>query len=158
MTQNDLALEDDELKHFHKKEFEQVNRYFMEGEGFMDIERYDHAATCFNNAFEVLPKPKAKWASALQILGAKGDACFLLGDFTAGEEAFKLCMSHGGLNNPFIHMRYGQCLFELDEKEKALHEFAMVHLKAGAAIFAEDDKKYLEYFKENIKDIEEKTT
>ena len=149
---SDLSLEDDELKHFHKKDFERVNRYFMEGEGFMDIEKYDHAITCFNNAFEVLPKPKTKWASALQILGAKGDACFLKGDFVQGAETFQLCMSHGGLNNPFIHMRYGQCLFETGETEKCLHEFAIANLKAGVGIFASDDKKYFDFFSENIKD------
>ncbi len=152
---SELSLDDDDFKDFHKKAYSQVNRYFMEGEGFMDIEQYDHAITCFNNAFEILPKPKTKWAAALQILGAKGDACFLKGDFEQGAIAFKESMAHGGLNNPFIHLRYGQCLFENGEKEQCLHEFALAHLKAGTAIFLEDDKKYIEFFKENMKDSEE---
>lgn len=97
----------------------------------------------FYSAWTLLPKPQAQWEEAGWILTALGDAYFAKGDFESGREALSSalhCPKAPG--NPFIHLRLGQCLFELGEFNDAQTHFQRVREGGGAELFAKEPRKY----------------
>ncbi len=54
------------------------------------------------------------------------------------------------IGNPFIHLRLGQCQYELGNEEQAADELARAYMVAGDEIFDTDDPKYLEFIKSKI--------
>jgi hypothetical protein len=60
----------------------------------------------------------------------------------------------GALGNPFLHLRFGQCQFELGELDRAADELMRAYMAAGAEIFKDQDPKYIAFLKSRAKDIE----
>ncbi len=97
----------------------------------------------FYSAWTLLPKPQTQWEEAGWILAALGDAYFTKGYFESGREALSSalhCPKASG--NPFIHLRLGQCLFELGELNDAQTHFQRVGEGGGAELFAKEPLKY----------------
>ncbi|HEB28036.1 MAG TPA: tetratricopeptide repeat protein [Porticoccus sp.] len=98
----------------------------------------------FYSAWTLIPKPQTQWQEAGWILTALGDAYFTKGDFDNGREALMSALHcPKALGNPVIHLRLGQCLFELDQPEQAAHQFNLVRDHGGTELFAKEDPKYL---------------
>ena len=68
-------------------------------------------------------------------------------DFSGAGEAFRLALLYAGPGNPFLHLRYGQCLYEMEERDKALKELVIAYKTEGTGIFAGDGEKYLVFLK-----------
>ncbi len=97
----------------------------------------------FYSAWTLLPKPQTQWQEAGWILTALGDAYFAKGDFKNGKEALVSalhCPNTRG--NPIIHLRLGQCLFELDELDSARKQFEQVLENGGEQLLQKEDPKY----------------
>jgi len=60
-------------------------------------------------------------------------------------------LSPGGLGNPFIHLRLGQCALEEGHLDEAAEHLARAYMLEGAEILAEDDPKYFEFLKTRLK-------
>ena len=58
------------------------------------------------------------------------------------------------IGNPFLHLRLGQCQFELGDLERAADELARAYLIEGIAIFTDDDQKYLNFVKPKLQEPE----
>lgn len=100
----------------------------------------------FSAALEVVPAPKEEWESTTWILGAIGDLQFLDGAFEASRETLQWAMHcPGAIGNPFLHLRLGQCQFELENLERAGDELARAYLGGGDELFEAEDPKYLKY-------------
>ena len=54
------------------------------------------------------------------------------------------------IGNPFLHLRLGQCQFELDSLDRAADELARAYLGAGSDIFEGADK-YFAFLKTRLK-------
>ncbi len=92
----------------------------------------------------MLPEPKLDCDAATWILAAVGDANFLGGDFVAGRDNLSTVMHcPGAIAIPFLHMRLGQCQFELGEQAHAVDELLRAYLVGGEALFDCEDPKYL---------------
>src|SRR3954468_308485 len=77
------------------------------------IEYYE-AAWC------LLPEPETEWEAATWILAAIGDTHYLSGQFEHGRDALLKAMHYPeAIGNPFLHLRLGQCQFELGNRERA---------------------------------------
>jgi hypothetical protein len=110
---------------------------------------YSRALDLYLQAWDLVPAPKEQWEAATWILAAIGDANWFLYDFDAGRDNLTLAMKcPGGLGNPFIHLRLGQCQLELGNEERALDELLRAYMGAGAEVFAHEPPKYLEFLKE----------
>jgi len=53
------------------------------------------------------------------------------------------------IGNPFLHLRLGQCQFELGELDRAADELARAYMGAGAKIFEGGDK-YFSFLKTRL--------
>ena len=97
----------------------------------------------FYSAWTLLPKPQTQWEEAGWVLTALGDAYFAKGDFKNGKEAL-LSALHcpKARGNPVIHLRLGQCLFELAEQDAARRQFELVLQNGGETLFHKEDAKY----------------
>ncbi len=144
-----MILHDDALAQ-NPAVFDKINIGYKAGQLSIDHGNFDDAIHCFDIAFDLLPEPKHQWSSAIQIQAGKGDACFLKGDFTEAGEAFRLAVLYAGPGNPFLHLRYGQCLYETGERDKAIIELTIAHKSEGDAIFAGDGAQYLAFLKKHI--------
>ena len=53
------------------------------------------------------------------------------------------------IGNPFLHLRLGQCQFELGSLDRAADELARAYMGAGEEIFEAADK-YFEFLKTRL--------
>lgn len=96
-------------------------------------------------AFDLLPEPKSDWEAGTWLMAAIGDANFRQGDFAAGRDNLAEAMRFpDAIGNPFLHLRLGQCQFELGNLDRAADELMRAYM-GGGEIFEEDDRKYLDF-------------
>jgi len=131
---------------------EQIKKFCAESDAFMKNGAHREAINRFNQAYKLIPEPKQDWAASTWVLSAIGDACFASNFFTSGKEAFAFAIHcPDGLGNPFLHLRLGQCEFELGHHEMAAEELARAYMGAGDEIFKQEDAKYFTFLKSRLK-------
>jgi len=129
---------------------ERINALCAEGDALAGQASYPAALQKYWAAWELLPEPQTDWAAATWILAAIGDANFLSGDFVAGRDNLAYAMRcPDAIGNPFLHLRLGQCQFELGELDRAADELARAYMGAGDKIFEGGDK-YFSFLKTRL--------
>jgi hypothetical protein len=84
-----------------------------------------------------------------------GDANFLGGDFAAGRDNLSNAMHcPGAIGNPFLHLRLGQCQFELGNLDRAADELMRAYMGGGPEIFENDDQKYVKFLQTRAEGVE----
>ena len=130
---------------------EQIQALCAAGDELAEEEQFAAALAKYWEAWDLLPEPQTGWEAATWILAAIGDANFLGGDFTAGRDNLQLAMHcTGAIGNPFLHLRLGQCQFELGDEDRAADELARAYMGAGAEIFDQEDDKYFAFLKTRL--------
>jgi tetratricopeptide (TPR) repeat protein len=133
----------------------EIKRLCAEGDECARSDDYPKALSLYWTAWDALPEPKTEWEAATWILVAIGNANFIGDDFVAGLDNLSFAMRcPAAIGNPFIHLRLGQCQFELGNLDRAADELMRAYMGEGAEIFAEDDPKYLRFLATRAKDIE----
>lgn len=128
--------------------YEEIQELCEKGDALMDAGDFPDALSRYWEAYDLVPEPKEDWAATLWIMAAIGDANFLGGDFEAGRDNLSNAMHlPDAIGNPFLHLRLGQCQYELGNLDRAADELIRAYALAGEEIFEEDDKKYLEFLK-----------
>jgi len=121
------------------------------GDALANKGEYSAALEQYWAAWDLLPEPQTEWEAATWILAAVGDANFLGGDYIAGRDNLSLAMHcPEAIGNPFLHLRLGQCQFELGNLDRAADELARAYMGAGAEIFEGADK-YLAFLQTRLK-------
>lgn len=101
----------------------EIKRRCALGDGHVERAEYPQALTQYWATWDLLPEPKTQWNAATWILGAIGDANFASGDYAAGRDNLSNAMfCPGAVGNPFLHLRLGQCQFELGNLDRAADE------------------------------------
>jgi len=114
--------------------------------------RYEDALTEYNKAWQLIPDPKNEWETATWVLAAIADSCFLAGKHKSARQALEYAMTcPGGVGNPFLHLRFGQILFEAGELEVAADELMRAYMGAGKEIFEKDSPKYFAFLQTRAK-------
>lgn len=132
--------------------YAEVTRLSAVGDQLAGATKYQDAIATYWKAWDLLPEPKLEWGAALWILAAIGDANFLNKDYVACRDNLSSAMAApDAIGNPFLHMRLGQCQFELGNMDRAADELARAYLQQGKAIFKHDDPKYLAFVKSKLK-------
>ena len=128
---------------------EEIRRLSAEGDALAREKKHDEALQRYRAAFDLLPDPKYRWEASAWLLAAMGDAYFFSARFEKSLEMFSLALVNvaGAQENPFLHLRRGESLFELDQKKDAADELMRAYMLAGAKIFTTEDPKYLAYLK-----------
>ncbi|AEI67422.1 hypothetical protein MYMAC_003828 [Corallococcus macrosporus DSM 14697] len=117
-----------------------------QGNALADLEDHAGALGRFEQALALLPEPQDSHPSTLWVCVAIGDMLFLLERYPEAREFLRRAVAlPDGLGNPFIHLRLGQCAFELGDKRRAGDELARAFMGAGDEIFDGEDAKYLQF-------------
>ena len=122
----------------------EIQRLCAVGDDRAATENFAEALDSYWAAWDLLPAEKTDWEAATWILAAIGDANFLGGDFVAGRDNLSQAMRcPGALGNPFLHLRLGECQFELNVLDRAADELMRAYMGGGLEIFEPEDPKYL---------------
>jgi hypothetical protein len=121
------------------------------GDDLADGEDLPTALYFYRYAWDLLPEPKSQWQAATWILAALGDANFLLGKFADGRDNLTLAMQcPDAIGNPFLHLRLGQCEYELGNMDRAADELALAHAIGGTSIFENAPDKYIAFVQAKV--------
>ena len=108
---------------------EQIQILCASGDHLLRTGKYAQALEQYWTAYDQLPEPKTIWSSATWILVAIGDANFGAKDYAAGRDNLSAAMHCAdAIGNPFIHLRLGQCQFELGNLDQAADELARAYM------------------------------
>ncbi|KQT35998.1 hypothetical protein [Methylophilus sp. Leaf414] len=133
---------------------EDIQRLCAKGDKSAKAKQYPDALQSYWAAWDLLPEPKTEWEAATWILAAVGDANFLSGDYVAGRDNLSQAMHcPNAIGNPFLHLRLGQCQFELQVIDRAADELMRAYMGAGTEIFEDQDPKYLLFLQSKAKAI-----
>lgn len=131
--------------------YNQIQQLSAAGDALADNQSYSEALTKYWAAWDLLPEPPTHWEAATWLLAAIGDANFLGNDFEAGRDNLSLAMHcPRAIGNPFLHLRLGQCHFELGDLDRAADELARAYMAEGEPIFEDEDPKYLAFLKTKL--------
>ncbi|EEF58807.1 hypothetical protein [Pedosphaera parvula] len=133
----------------------EIKRLCAVGDEHAERQAYPNAVASYWAAWDLLPEPKTEWNAATWILVAIGDANYLGEDYVAGRDNLSYAMRcPGAIGNPFIHLRLGQCQFEIGNFERAADELMRAYMGEGREIFDEDDPKYFQFLASRATDIQ----
>ena len=135
--------------------YAKIQELSAQGDQHAEKRQLPEALRSYWAAWDLIPEPKTNWEATTWVLAAIGDANFLGQDYTAGRDNLANAMAcPGAIGNPFLHLRLGQCNFELGELDRAADELMRAYMGAGPDIFQDQDPKYLAFVKTRAKDIE----
>jgi tetratricopeptide (TPR) repeat protein len=127
---------------------EEVKAFCAAGDAAAQEGELPHAIAQYEKAWALLPEPRLEWEAATWVLAAIGDAQFLAGNFVAAGTALSEAMHcPGAIGNPFLHLRLGQCQFELGNLTRANDELTRAYMGGGSDLFAAQDPKYFAHLK-----------
>lgn len=133
----------------------EIERLSAEGDALAEEQKYSEAIPVYWQAWDLLPEPKTGWNAATWLLAAIGDANFLCRDYTAGRDNLSTAMRcPDALGNAFLHLRLGQCQFELGVIDRAADELMRAYMGGGTDIFKDQDPKYLRFLQTKAPGIE----
>jgi len=124
--------------------YERMTSLCSKGDELSAEGRHEDAILRYRAAWALLPEPKLDWDAAHWIQVAIADAHFLAREFAEALEPLKLALLSGGIGNPFVHLRRGQCLLETGDREEAIQELTRAYIGGRRDVFQGQDPKYLE--------------
>ncbi len=97
----------------------------------------------FIEAWELVPEDKALRPVSTRILRSVGEVQFGLRRWAEALNLFlRAVQCPGGLGDPGLHLRIGQCQFEVGDERRAADELARAYMGGGRELFAGQDPKY----------------
>ena len=131
---------------------ERIKAHYAAGDRLAATRAFEGAIAEYNKAWALVPDPPNEWNASTWILAAIADAAFLGGYLTSAREALQYAMTcPGAIGNPFLHLRFGQVLFDAGEPDAAADELIRAYMGAGREIFASEHSRYLEFLKTRAK-------
>lgn len=130
---------------------QRIDDLSTKGNEAFDEGRNVEALRAYEMALSLLPEPADKWEAFTWLQTAIGDVFFSVQEWAKAERAFQEVLKNSGdLGNPFIHLRIGQCAYEMANNSKAIDHLMRAYMAEGEEIFAED-RKYLDFLRANVR-------
>lgn len=127
---------------------QQIVKLCSKGDQLFEKSQFDPALEEYTKALELLPNPKSNWEASVWVYTAIGDSHFCKKDFQKAADAFYDAYNGPeAVTNPFINLRLGQSLFELDQMDKAEDFLLRAYMLEGLHIFDSENEKYLDYMR-----------
>lgn len=121
----------------------ELDRLAAEGDGLAKAGKHQEAIEAYRRGFDLIPPPREGRHASLWFITAIGDAQWFAKDYTASLDTWRdAIILYGGFGNPFVHLRRGQTLYELDQKKEAANELLRALLLGGEAVFKTEHRKY----------------
>jgi len=134
------------MKELNAKDYKKIKEFTKLGDYFFDNENYDLALKQYNLALDLVPSPKIDWEASTWLYTAIGDTYFSKKFFEKALNAlYEALNCPKGIGNPFIYLRLGQSLFELNDIEKSEEYLMSAYMLEGKKIFKGENKKYIKH-------------
>jgi tetratricopeptide (TPR) repeat protein len=131
------------------KTYEQIMELCAAGDSLAEKQAFGPAITEYEKAWELIPEPKSDWDASVWVLTALGDAYFFLKEYSKGSNYFQQAYNKD-FANPFILMRLGQCLFEINQVNRAEDFLMRAYMMEGEELFENDHSKYLDHMRKKF--------
>nr|WP_256873354.1 hypothetical protein [Pseudomonas taiwanensis] len=107
----------------------------------MDDEHFDAAIEQWTQALDLLLEPKVAWEAYMWLSASIGDAQYQKMNYELACNSFLDALNApGGVENPFVHFRLGQCQLILGNETLGVESLLKAYMLDGEDIFmAEDD-------------------
>jgi tetratricopeptide (TPR) repeat protein len=129
----------------------EIERLSSLGNLQLEEENFSGAYESFTQALDLLPDPKEKWPEATWLFAALGDMYFQSRNYDQAMQAFNDAMHcPQAIGNPYLHLKLGQCQYEVSNFDRAADELTRAYMGGGAEIFSQDDPKYFDFLKTKI--------
>jgi tetratricopeptide (TPR) repeat protein len=130
----------------------QIQDVLAQGDQLVESSASRDAWGKYLEALALIPEPKYEYALTTRVLSAIGNAAFLRKSYSKAKDALEDAIRcPGGLGDVFIHLRLGQCNFELGDRHRAADNLARAYMGGGREAFAREDPKYLALVEEVLK-------
>jgi hypothetical protein len=123
----------------------EIDRIAEEGNRLLEAGDPCGALAAFRRGLQRLPEPRERWSAAFWFLCSIGDAQWFMRDHREGLRTWRDALLQGGIGNAFVHLRRGQTLLELGERDEAGNELFRALLLGGERLFAGEDPRYLAF-------------
>lgn len=134
-----------------EKTMDKIDELSEAGNQFFDEGQYDEAIKEYKKALVLVPPPKIESEAATWIYAALGDSYFSKHDYQASLNSFlDAYKCPGGISNPFILFRIGQCYFYLQDEKNATEFLLKAYMLDGEKIFR-GEEKFLEFLSSKVK-------
>lgn len=131
--------------------YDKVVKLSEEGNEELDSGKLNEAMRLFEKAAKLLPKPVTQWDAACWLFGSTGDIYFQLADYENARQSLQIAVASGdGNENPFIHLRLGQSLYELGIVDLAGQHLVQAFMLEGEEIFESEPACYLDFLRSKI--------
>ena len=129
-----------------------IRELCAKGDALAQQKQFEQAFGFYRDALNLVPPPAEDWEATTWILTAIGDLYFLAKMPEDARRALEDAVRcPGGLGNPFIHLRLGQCYLDVGQQDRAADELTRAYMGAGSGIFEEQDPKYIKFLETRIK-------
>jgi tetratricopeptide (TPR) repeat protein len=126
--------------------YERIKDLCAGGDKLAEAGAYEDALDEYDKAWNLVPSPRNEWNASTWILAAVADACFLGGHGDMAYKALEYAMTcPGAIGNPFLHLRFGQVLFDRGELDRAADELIRAYALEGEE--TNDDPRYLAFLR-----------
>ena len=99
------------------------------GDALVQEKQFEQAFGFYRDALNLVPPPAEDWEATTWILAAIGDLYFMAKMTPNALKAFEDAVRcPGGLGNPFIHLRLGQCYLDLGQEDRAADELTRAYM------------------------------
>jgi tetratricopeptide (TPR) repeat protein len=143
--------EDDNRPALPDEIHEEITQLCAKGDELMENEDYNGGYSLYVKAYQLVPEPREDWEATTFILVGIADARFFLNQFEKALEPLNHALHcPGGFGNPFIHLRLGQCYFEVGDLDHAAEDLCRAYMGDGRDIFESEDPKYLAFLATRI--------
>jgi len=140
------------MKSLSSETINKINSLCDKGDEYAETGNFDNALKEYWNVFSLIPEPKTDYEITGWVLVAIGDTNFISKKFNESVENLTNALHcPGALLNPYLHLRLGQCYFELGSIEMAIDQLYMAYVIEGKSIFIYEDPKYFSFLKTKIK-------
>ena len=124
----------------------------VEADGLAESGAPREAWAKYIEALALVPEPKTEWDLTTRILAGVGNVAFARKSYAKAKDALEDAVRcPGGLGDAFIHLRLGQCHYELGDRARAADNLARAYMGGGREAFANEDPKYFALVEEVLK-------
>lgn len=135
--------------------YDEITALCKRGDEFVRKGEQREAYACYTAAWELIPEPKIEWEASTWVLAAMGDVLFARSQFEDARNLFlRAVQCPGGLGNPYIHLRIGQCQFENGNIAGASENLTRAYMGGGPELFEQEHPKYLAHLRTILEGIE----
>jgi tetratricopeptide (TPR) repeat protein len=121
------------------------------GDEFLNADDFARAAELYREAVALIPGPKHLHEVSLPVFTALGEAYFYAGNYHEALAAFQAALkAPGGVENPLLHLRFGQAYFESGDLNRAANSLTRAYALDGRTVFDGEDDKYLSFLATRI--------